>query len=297
VPLADALGAFNARRKALLRIPERRRALVLGVAAAAVALATLVRWPLRVEGDAAVFRAGGGLEARAVVGGVVERVLVAEGARVARGAPLARLRDAELRAQRDAAAADAEADERAGASAASAGDAARERMLLLNARARRAEWRLLDDQLRLVTVRAPSDGVVLTARPEERQGARVEPGTPVLLVGRTDTLELEMGIAERYIARVAVGQEVRLRVDGQPERTFSGRVTMLGSVPAVADGDTNASTEARFPVRALVANPDGTLRPGMSAHARVLTGPSSLAGRLLRGPTRAVRLTWWRFWA
>jgi hypothetical protein len=49
-------------------------------------------------------------------------------------------------------------------------------------------------------------------------------------------------------------------------------------------------------VRALVPNADGLLRPGMAAHARVLTDPSSLAGRLLRRPARAARLLWWRMW-
>jgi RND family efflux transporter MFP subunit len=256
VPLAETLGAFNAKRKALLRIPERRRALTLGIAAAAVGVATLVRWPLRVEGEGATFRAADGLEARAVVGGVIERVLVGEGARVTRGAPIARLRDAELRAQRDAAAADAEADARAAAIAASAGDAARERMLRLNAENRRAEARLLEDQLRFVTVRAPVDGVVLTPRPEERQGARVEPGTPVLLVGRTDTLELEMGVAERDVARVRVGQEVRLRLAG-------------GAAPHVhrARGRPRALPPTRARRRRRGALPGARARPQPRRHA------------------------------
>jgi len=30
---------------------------------------------------------------------------------------------------------------------------------------------------------------------------------------------------------------------------------------------------------------------------KVLTARTSLAGRLLRGPVRWLRLTWWRVWA
>jgi hypothetical protein len=50
-------------------------------------------------------------------------------------------------------------------------------------------------------------------------------------------------------------------------------------------------------VRAVFANPDGLLRPGMAAYARVLTEPASALWRILRAPVRATRLAWWRFWS
>jgi hypothetical protein len=50
-------------------------------------------------------------------------------------------------------------------------------------------------------------------------------------------------------------------------------------------------------VRALVANPDGALRPSMAAYVRVLTDPASAATRLFRGPLRWMRLFWWRIWS
>jgi len=93
---------------------------------------------------------------------------------------------------------------------------------------------------------------------------------------------------------VRVGDEVRLRVDALPQRTFVGRVTVVGSLPV----DSASSADGMwFPVRALVPNDAGLLRPGMTAHARVLTDPASLAGRLLRTPLRAARLLWWRMWS
>jgi multidrug efflux pump subunit AcrA (membrane-fusion protein) len=140
-------------------------------------------------------------------------------------------------------------------------------------------------------VRAPVDGVVLTPHPERRVGARVEAGDPVLLVGRTDSLELEFRVDEREVVRVREGQRVRLRVDAVPQRTFEARLHVLGRVPA-----DSAPGEARFAARALVANGDGLLRAGMAAHARVLTDDASLATRMLRTPWRALRLFWWRLW-
>ena len=289
VPMADALGAFNVRRRALLAAAPRRRAAWVAAVVALVALMTLVRWPLRVPAADARLSPLEGREARALVGGVVEQVMVAEGAAVARGAPLARLRTNELEARRAAALADAEADEREAAMAASAGDAATEGALRARAASRRRDAALAGEAVRFATVRAPVNGIVLTPHPERRVGARVEAGDVVLLVGRVDSLELDFLVDEREVTRVRAGQRVRLRVDAVPERTFEGRVLTIGRVPA-----DSLAEDVRFAGRALVANADGLLRAGMTAHARVLTDPASAMARVFRTPARAIRLSWWR---
>jgi multidrug efflux pump subunit AcrA (membrane-fusion protein) len=102
---------------------------------------------------------------------------------------------------------------------------------------------------------------------------------------------LDFGVDQRDVGRVNVGQEVRLRVDAFPQRTFAGFVS------GVADVALDSAGIVMFPVRAVVPNADGSLRSGMSPHARVLTGPSSLAGRVLREPMRRLRLLWWRMWS
>src|SRR2546428_12315589 len=291
VPLVDALGALAAKKRALMRMPQQRRRLYVGATVAALAAVTLLRWPLRVAGTHPTFRASTYAEARTLVAGTVERVLMREGAAVTRGAPLLQLRDVELRAMRDAAAADASVAERQAAQAASRGDAGEERLQRTRARALREQVRLLEEQVAATTVRAPVSGVVLSPRPEERVGARLEAGDLVVTLGRTDTLELDFGIPQREVSRVAEGQTVRLRVDALPQRTFEGRVSFLGQLPADTAGD------VQYPVRARVPNPDGLLRPGMAAHVKVLTRSTSVAGRALRGPVRWLRLLWGRVWA
>ena len=292
VPLVDALGALAAKKRAWMKLPRRRRQVYAAAAVAAVAALTLIRWPLRVAGERPLFRPAGYAEARTLVPGIVERVLVHEGSVVTRGAPLVQLRDLDLRASREATAAEATVAQRSAAAAASRGDPGEERLQRTRAQALTNEVALLDEQLAATAVRAPVSGVVLTPRPEERVGARLEAGDIAVTLGRTDTLELEFGVAQRDINRVAVGHRVRLRVDALPQRTFEGTVTSLGEVPA----DTS-SAQVLFPVRARVGNPGGLLKPGMAAHAKVLTGPTSIAGRLLRGPVRWLRLVWWRMWA
>ena len=127
----------------------------------------------------------------------------------------------------------------------------------------------------------------MTPHLNEQVGTSLEEGDLILTLGRTDTLELEFGVNQRDISRVKRGQEVYLRVDALPQRTFVGKVTSMGQLPV------DTSHTVRYPVRASVANPEGILKPQMAAYARVLTAPSSAFDRLIRSPARWARLVWW----
>jgi len=291
VPLADAIGALTARKEALLGMPRRRRIIYAAIAVVVIAALTLIRWPLRVMGSEPVFRPLARGDVRPMLPGVIDRVFIREGMVVDRGAPIAHLRDDELRARRDASLAAVTAAERAAAIAASRADAAEERLQRVRVDVLRREATLLDEQIASSIIRSPVHGVVLTARPEERVGTHTEAGDLLAVVGRTDSLELEFGVDQRDVERVHVGDEVRLRVSALPQRTFSGRVVSIASLAS------DSLPGVSFPVRAAVANPDGLLRPGMAAYARVLTEPASVLWRIGREPARAARLWWWRLWS
>jgi len=288
VPMADTWGALAARKRAFLALPRRRKQVYAGTAVLVLAALTLIQWPLRVSGTAPTLRAGSFAEVRAMVPGVIEQTYAREGMAVPRGAPLARLRDVELQATREARAAEAQMAERSAAMAASRGNAAEERLHRTRAAGLREELALLDQEITAMTIRAPVSGTVLTPRLEERIGEKVEDGDPVVTVGRLDTLEVEFGVPQRDIDRVRVGQTVRLRVDALPQRTFEGRVYSIGQLPGAQDPQVN------FTVRAEIPNDGGHLKPGMVAHAKVLTESESMATRILRGPVRGLRLFWWR---
>jgi multidrug resistance efflux pump len=219
---------------------------------------------------------------------VVERVMVREGMNVPRAAPLAQLRDAELSADRAAAAAAAAGADQMATAAESRANTAEARLQRVRAAALRQEMALVDEEIAATVIRAPVNGVVLTARPEERVGSTLAAGDALMSLGRTDSLEVDFGVEQREIGRVMPDAIVRVRVDALPQRTFEGRVTFIGGASAGSNG------EVFFPVRAVVANPDALLKPGMAAHAKVLTANASTLDRIFRGPIRWLRLTWWR---
>ena len=288
VPMADALGALVAKKQAILAVPRRKLQVYAAVGLAILVALCVVRWPYRVTGSGAVFRPVALTPVRAMVPGVVERLLVQEGAPVVKGTPLVTLRATQLRSEQAATAAEVSSADRAAALAASEGSAAEERLQRIRADALRLELGLIDQEVALTTIRAPIAGVVLTPHLDEKVGASLDEGDLVLTVGRTDTLELEFGVDQRDIARVRPGQEIRLRVDALPQRTFAGTVSSIGLVPS----DTGSSV--RYPVRAYVANPEGVLKPQSVAYARVLTEPASAMARLVRAPARWLQLAWWR---
>ena len=291
VPMADALSALSIKRRQFMEIPRRKRRLFAAAAGLALAMLSLIQWPFRVAALVPTFRPGRQAEVRSVIPGVVEEVFIREGMAIERGAPVARLRETESRAERIALEAAVAAADQASALAASRQEAAEERLQRRRAESLRQELAIETERWHLLTLRAPISGIVLTARPEEWVGASLEAGETLALLGRTDSLELDFAVDQREIDRIIPGAEVRLRIDALPQRTFLGKVSRLGAAAL------NSGPEPTFPVVAVFANDDGALKPGMLAQARVLTAPMSVLGRLLRTPVEVLRLFWWRAWS
>ncbi len=107
------------------------------------------------------------------------------------------------------------------------------------------------------TLRSPVSGTVLERT--ALQGQMTEPGTPLFRIGDLSRLWLVVQAFERDAVRVKPGDPARVTFSALPGRDFSGAVTLVGS-----QVDTISRT---IPVRIEVENPEGLLRPGMSATA------------------------------
>lgn len=102
-------------------------------------------------------------------------------------------------------------------------------------------------------ITAPFSGVVGFRRISV--GALVTPGTVVGELDAIDPLKLDFTLPEVYLSRVATGDRVTGRSIAWPGVAFDGTVERIGSrVDPVSRA---------FPVRALLNNPEGRLRPGM----------------------------------
>jgi membrane fusion protein (multidrug efflux system) len=93
-------------------------------------------------------------------------------------------------------------------------------------------------------------------------GETAVPGVPVYTILDIDPADVRIGVAESDIGRIAVGHEATVRLTAGPQRTFAGRVRLVG---IAADPTTRT-----FLVTIAVPNPDRALKAGMVAEATIV---------------------------
>jgi RND family efflux transporter MFP subunit len=124
---------------------------------------------------------------------------------------------------------------------------------------RRSEADLARQQLSDTVLVAPFAGAV-----RERHataGQIVAAGQPVVTLVRMHPLRLRLAVPERAAARIRPGQEVRVRVGGDPN-VYLGRVARLS--PAIEESNRTLMIEAEVP------NEGSALRPGTFASAEIV---------------------------
>ena len=131
-----------------------------------------------------------------------------------------------------------------------------------------AQIATLDDRLRRCRVSVPGEGggTVLTRYAEA--GEFVQAGTPLFKMASLDTLTLRAYVSGAQLARLAIGQAVRVRVDAGPDslRTIPGSVTWIAATAEFTPTPIQTRDERTaqvYAVKVAVPNTDGRLRIGM----------------------------------
>jgi membrane fusion protein (multidrug efflux system) len=206
------------------------------------------------------------VELRPDIEGRIAEILVREGATVARGAPLFKVDDAELRAEVAQAEADrdlarqslARTRELLGQKASSQSELERAEA---TSRSTEAQLALLQVRLDRTVVRAPFGGVA--GERHVSLGDYVTTSTPLLTVQTVSPQRASFQVPERYADQLKVGQQVTFRVAALPGREFTGRVDFV---------DPTVQLPGRtITVKAVVPNPRRELQAGMFIEVRLAT--------------------------
>ncbi|MBD2163472.1 efflux RND transporter periplasmic adaptor subunit [Calothrix membranacea FACHB-236] len=129
----------------------------------------------------------------------------------------------------------------------------------------------------LVTVVSPITGKV--ADREVTLGQSFEDtGGKLMTIVNDSRVFATANIYEKDLNKVRTGQRVSVKVAAVPNRSFTGRITRIGSV---VEGESRV-----VPVQAELDNSSGLLKPGMFAELEVLTDQTSSA--ILAIPSAAV---------
>jgi membrane fusion protein (multidrug efflux system) len=143
--------------------------------------------------------------------------------------------------------------------------------------AEQAQLGLAERALGDASVSAPFAGLV--ARRFVNVGEYVQPGKELFHLVALDPVEVEFFLAEIDSSRVAVGQQVEVRVSSHPDEIFRAEVSVVA--PTI---DPQVRTRR---VKATLPNPEGRLLPG--TFARVDLGVATRAGVVLI-PKEAVQI-------
>lgn len=246
-------------------------------AALLLLLLVLVPWPLTVSG---AFQAAPALMVPLATpdSGVVAQVFVPEGASVAAGTPILRIRSYVLESAAAGAArqADSLSDlAQAARAAGRIGDARDFELLRDEARARQQGFQ---DRIAALTLRAPFTGVITTPRLTETVGLAVSAGQVIAREAAMDSVQIRIMLGPAGAGDVKAGQPVSLIADVGERPTYGGTVSSI--VPAAAAGQ----VEAR-----LLLPRTRALRPGVGGEARVTVRRSNLLGALWWGVRKRVR--------
>ena len=189
---------------------------------------------------------------------VVTAVMFRDGERVKRGQILVQLDDAQQRA-------DVAAAEAAVAESERIYNRSRELMatealsksqfdqLEATLKANSARLRAANARLEDTVIRAPFSGRV--GLRSVSVGTLISPGDVITTLDDTSVIKLDFSVPENFLASLREGLSVRATAPAFPGRSFSGKVA---SIDSRVDMNTRSVT-----VRALLANEDGALRPGM----------------------------------
>lgn len=123
-----------------------------------------------------------------------------------------------------------------------------------------ASLALAEARLEKTAIHAPFEGIV--GLREVDIGDYVAVGQAVVNIEDIDPIKVDFRVPEIFLASVAVGQRIEVTADPWPGRSFTGE---LYAIDPLIDAQGRSIV-----IRALIANQDGVLRPGLFVRVRLI---------------------------
>jgi len=125
---------------------------------------------------------------------------------------------------------------------------------------------LLDVQIGKLTVKAPTDGMILTRSIEP--GEMIAPSASALIIGRLANLTITVYVPEDHYGELSLGQSATVTVDSFPGDVFTATVIHIADEAEFTPRNVQ-TVEGRsstvFAIKLQVQDPSGKLKPGMPA--------------------------------
>jgi multidrug efflux pump subunit AcrA (membrane-fusion protein) len=140
------------------------------------------------------------------------------------------------------------------------------------------------DQMEL---KAPVDGVVnilsnfrsgsrtgRSGAPQFKEGDNVWTGANILEIPDLSQMYVDLKLDEVDRGKIAMGQEIKIRVDSIPDKEFSAILDFISPAAALVftgvGANQQANTQKYFPARGTLQNVDDRLRPNTSSSVEII---------------------------
>ena len=162
---------------------------------------------------------------------------------------------------------------------------------LEDAKAAAASERYYQSQIDKATIVAPFDGVILSGDLMEKRGSVFKQGEPLMEMGTSSDLRVEIAVAERDIQDVEVGRKGKLATSSLPHEKFAFTVDRIVPLSEGKEGNNF------FKVYGTISGErKDEWRPGMAGEAKIEVENRSLAWIWTHRFTDWVQLKWWQLW-
>lgn len=128
-----------------------------------------------------------------------------------------------------------------------------------------------EEQLRRTRLHMPVNGRIATTKLQDFRNKYLEEGQLFCAVEDTREVRVEIAVPEAEIHEVAVSDPVRLKTWAEPGRIFNG------TIAEIAPQATEKTYGSVVMVIAILSNPDGALKTGMTGYAKI-RGEETLVG-------------------
>jgi RND family efflux transporter MFP subunit len=99
------------------------------------------------------------------------------------------------------------------------------------------------------------DGIITEVNAEKNEN--VSPGRVIVVMNTGDDIEVNVGVPEKFISKLKVGEKVTVKFTSIQDKVFDGRITEVAY--------NISSKSSTYPVTISLLAPTSDIRPGMSA--------------------------------
>ncbi len=143
------------------------------------------------------------------------------------------------------------------------------------------------DRIEKSTYRMPFKGTLVATRLKEKIGSYIDKGDVLAVAESTAQMIVQIDLPETDVGAVKPGAEVTARLPAFVDEDFDGHVTVIESTV------TEVELSPVIRVTALIPNPDGRLRTGMSGYAKITSEKMPVWKVLSLGIVRFFKVEVW----